>query len=438
MRSAQSEPEIVSADAFISEGIATVIDSPIIAVLDADELAFELAVWIAGLKSFLRTGGGAFAEKTSEPDSVRDRRREFRLTRAGLLTCSKLNFRLRSTLNPGRSAHDLTPADLDEVILVLRDAVILNENLLASSTATFAEWKVWSETLEAKFDSSPELNKLIGRMEASGEKFLPHRLRTLLADNSLSFEAASDLRMILPRFGLVLGALAIVGRMLERDEPLKPSLLIFSWVYEATSDLVSHMNSVLTRFPQTEAEVFDSLDSASYTSSLELKKVYSQELSGLASIRPVPSVFARIETAYELLSDSFRQMLAGFARLGDPAIRLSDLFPTYNVKLERSLALRQQLWHLLQAVRSAEKDTEDAMLEPLKITLRDFLETTAVDLFHKDTETLERFAEEILATPGHDIGTILHRFGAYVETLLGQVNMRTVIADHPFDPAERF
>jgi len=28
---------------------------------------------------------------------------------------------------------------------------------------------------------------------------------------------------------------------------------------------------------------------------------------------------------------------------------------------------------------------------------------------------------------------ILHRFGAYLETLFGQVNMRTVLADHPFE-----
>jgi hypothetical protein len=47
----------------------------------------------------------------------------------------------------------------------------------------------------------------------------------------------------------------------------------------------------------------------------------------------------------------------------------------------------------------------------------------------------ERFSEEIFATgEKKDIVPILHRFGAYIETLLAQVNMRTVLAIHPFDP----
>ena len=56
-------------------------------------------------------------------------------------------------------------------------------------------------------------------------------------------------------------------------------------------------------------------------------------------------------------------------------------------------------------------------------------------LFYKDTETIERFIEEILVTKQNkDLVPILHRFGAYLETLLGQVNMRGVLAKHPFDP----
>jgi len=55
-------------------------------------------------------------------------------------------------------------------------------------------------------------------------------------------------------------------------------------------------------------------------------------------------------------------------------------------------------------------------------------------LFYKDTETVERFIEEVLVTTDKkDLVPILHRFGAYIETLFGQVNMRTVLAKHPFN-----
>jgi hypothetical protein len=54
--------------------------------------------------------------------------------------------------------------------------------------------------------------------------------------------------------------------------------------------------------------------------------------------------------------------------------------------------------------------------------------------FYKDKETFERFAEEIIVTKEKkDLVPILHRFGAYVETLFAQVNMRAVLEKHPFE-----
>jgi hypothetical protein len=155
----------------------------------------------------------------------------------------------------------------------------------------------------------------------------------------------------------------------------------------------------------------------------------------LVAIRPVPSVFARVETAYELLSDSFRQILAGFAQVVDPLLLPSDLFPNFQTKLDQSLALRQNLWQALHVVKAAEQDPDKKLLEAVHKELNEFLERTIAFLFHKDRETFERFAEEIFATSEKkDIVPILHRFGAYIETLLAQVNMRTVLADHPFNP----
>ena len=54
---------------------------------------------------------------------------------------------------------------------------------------------------------------------------------------------------------------------------------------------------------------------------------------------------------------------------------------------------------------------------------------------YKDWEVLERFVEEASAAKSStDLQPVLHRFHAFLETLFGQVNMRAVLADHPFDP----
>ena len=420
-------------------------DSAIIAVFDPDELSFELGVWLAGIESFLNRGDQAFSDKNRPTDASGGWARECRLTRAALLNSSKLNFRLRKAVAGPLPSGDENPiggfttSELDEFALVIRDAVVLNESVLGSGrNLTFGDWRGWRTTLRAKLGTSDVYHRLISGTKSAGESFLPPRLRSLLADSSIPFSDEVDLQILLPRFGTILGCLGVAGKMLRHDEPLKPSLIIFSHVYELTHDLIMHMNNRLLRFPNEEAPMFDSLDGASYTAALELKKVFSQELTGLVAIRPVPSVFARVETAYELLSDSFRQILAGFARVIDPQILPGDLFPNFQTKLEQSLALRENLWHLLQKVKIAEQKPEKLPLEDVNTQMTAFLETTLKFLFHKDRETLERFAEEIFLTyEKKDIVPILHRFGAYIETLLGQVNMRTVLAAHPFEPESK-
>ena len=86
-------------------------------------------------------------------------------------------------------------------------------------------------------------------------------------------------------------------------------------------------------------------------------------------------------------------------------------------------------------MKAAEQAPDKKNLDEVSEELREFLDRTISFLFHKDREVFERFSEEIFATgEKKDIVPILHRFGAYIETLLAQVNMRTVLAIHPFDP----
>lgn len=429
----------------LSDGEEAFENSAIMAVFDPDELSFELGIWLAGLDSFLKQGDQTFSDKNRPTEATGDWSRECRLTRAALLNASKLTFRLRKAVaGPIPTEGDIavngySTSELDDFALVLRDTIVLNESVIgAAKSLNFADWRAWSSILSEKLDASPVYHKLIRGTRHGGANFLPTKLKELMTQGSIPFADEVDLQMILPQFGTILGTLGIVGKMLRNDEPLKPSLIIFARVYELTNDLITHMNNRLSRYPNEEAAMFDSLDGASYTASLELRKVFSQELTGLVGIRPVPSVFARVETAYELLSDSFRQILAGFARVVDSDILPAEVFPNFQTKLEQSLLLRQNLWKSLKAVQAAEQEPDKTHLEAVGVELREFLERTISFIFHKDRETFERFSEEIFATgEKKDIVPILHRFGAYIETLLAQVNMRTVLAEYPFDPSAK-
>ena len=425
-----SQTLFVNPETLFTDGKETLVDASIIAVFDPVELSFELGVWLAGVETFVRSGGTIFGSKSGPGD---DLARECRLTHAALLNSAKLNFRLRKTVGI-ENLENLRTADLDALSIVLRDAIVMNESVLASGKVDFGAWRSWSKTLTEKLTASAAHRRLVNNAKASGERFLPETFKQLVGKHSIPFAEDVELELLIPQLGALLGALKIIARMLRADEPLKPSLIIFSHVYEQTTDLIGHINNRLARYPSEEAAIFDSLDSASYTASLELKKVYGQELIGLATTRPVPAVFSRVETACELLSESFRQILSDFAKVIDPNVIASELFVEFKKKFEESQALRQHLWEVLQRVQAAEHQPTKQSLEAVNTELRAFLDRSLTLLFHKDMETLERFAEEIFATSEkNDIVPILHRFGAYLETLLGQVNMRTVLANHPFE-----
>jgi hypothetical protein len=425
---------------------------PVLSSIEKDELIFELGLWLSGLESFLNIRNHSFIEENRAKAASRDWTKEFRLTHSTLLLCARLTFQLSKILKKQPAEEEFSALDLldelgkagdnfeiskDEIYklsLALRDAVLLNEGMLRAAPLKFGEWTAWSNMLSGKLKSVEIVSKLVTRAEKTGENFLPEVLKNLLSNKTLPFATEADLRLVLPRFAKILKWLSIVEIMLQTDEPLKPSLLIFSRIYEQIQELTGFINNRLLRFPDEEDELFAQLDGAAYTASIELRKVYNYELAGLSEMRSTPLIYAKIETAFALLNDSFQQTLTSFAQMIEPNIETYKIFPMLKTKLDQSLVLRQNLQSLMQTVKAAEQNPDKYPKNQLHAQLNDFLKTTLNFLFYKDRETVERFIEEVLVTQSKkDLVPILHRFGAYIETLFGQVNMRVVLANHPFD-----
>lgn len=406
------------------EGAALPVDN------DA-ETAVELGIWLSGLESYLSAGHYVFRARDAAKPAM-DSSKEFRLTQSTLLRCLKLTSQLLASSE--LSSNGLDEREIGSLHSGLRDSIQIGQCIIRAEPLGIGEWKAWCSLLSDKFNGLGAFHKLIRHAETVGEQFLPEPLKSFAADESPRSDENAELALILPRFAKILKWLSIVGKMLEADEPLKPALLIFSRVQEQASELISYINNRLERFPNEEAELFGTLDAASYTASIELKKVYSQELAGLAGLRPPPAIYASMEAAHAILNESYQQTLAGMAQLVDPSVDVLRLFASYRINVERSLALRSELWKLVRLTQTAEQEPTERNVEPLNAALREFMNKTVRFLFYKDTETFERFVEEILVTKQEkDLVPILHRFGAYLETLFGQVSMRAVLEKHPFN-----
>jgi hypothetical protein len=398
-----------------------------------DRGVYELGAWAAGLESYLTGGGGSFGEKGAAPNQG-DHKRELNIARGTLQRCANLAFKVLATAR--HDVAEISGVTFDELrsfSAALRDVLLLTGTIARADSVSVVEWNAWCRTVTDRFGSEPSFAKLTSLADNGGADYLPERLRGLIESGADGPRA--EFQAILPRFGRILRLLNIVREMLDADEPLKPTLLIFSKVSEQTQELIRYLNHRIERSAGGDPELIGSLDGASYTASIELKKVVNQELAGLAAIRPSTTVYARTEAAHALLSESFQQILTGFARQFDPSVDAFDLFANFGEKLEHSLTLRADLYRNMKLVQAAEKDPDNETMDVLNESLTRFLEDSMRFLFYKDTETFERFVEEIRVTRlSKDLVPILHRFGAYLETLAAQVSMRAVLEQHPFVP----
>lgn len=430
------EPIITDKESTVSPDAAQAKpDVQVLTPQEEIEHLFRLGSWLAGLKSFMSGGSSSFGESqnsTAKGGYIH----ELRLARAALHRCSFMIFEILHRHGEGSRDESLggTAIKFDELRRfsgVLREPIQLAESLHRGESVTLAEWQAWCRVSLDRFAADSTFHILDEMPSLGGLEITPQRLRELVA--RVSFDLSTDLEIILPRFSRILRQLEIIGLMLERDEPLKPAMVIFSKIGEMTQKLIGDLNRRVSHAANAEDEFTATLDRASYTASIELKRVLRQELSGLTATRPPTIIYARAEAAHALLTESFQNILAGFARGIDPTIEAFDMFPSFGSKRERSIKLRADLHNVLVQVQAAEKKPSPKLLSDLKVTLLKYMDESLNYLFYKDTETFERFVDEVLiARRETDLVPILHRFGAYLETLFAQVNMRAVLEKHPF------
>ena len=98
------------------------------------------------------------------------------------------------------------------------------------------------------------------------------------------------------------------------------------------------------------------------------------------------------------------------------------------------MLIRTEIWKLLVYVRQFIESGTKEGVAPLIERIALFRDGSLKFLMYKDWDSYEQFLEEIIVARTIDeVNEVPHRFAVFLETLLGQVNMRAVLADHPFD-----
>ncbi|HLL71295.1 MAG TPA: hypothetical protein VK363_07680 [Pyrinomonadaceae bacterium] len=417
-----------------------------------DSSLIELHIWQLALRSFFNLRNHSLSDAERAEIISRDFSPELRIAGQVLRRC--LLFSLNCTPEPSHAsfetnesgAFDALPSgaprdssfQVDNTALVplintFGELCCMCENMLLSAKVDYQAWTSVARIVRRELERSPFIKQLERRVRAGTllrQRPELQRLTERISPDTL----AADMSVIFSQLTHLLEQLRLVEALLKQDAPLKQTLPIFTSVHEESRSLVEFIEKRAIRTKEIDGAVFDALDCTGYAVGVELARVFGRELVGLASLRQSPAIYTKIENAHGLLRDSFQQTLVALAQVFDPAFAGADFFQSFRSRLEQSLVLRRDLWMLLQLVLQAEKDRDRRPLAPLLERLDAFREGSLRFLMYKDWEPFERFVAEVLAARGAvEVTPVLHRFGTYLEALFGQINMRIVLADHPFN-----
>lgn len=416
----------------------------------------RLALWLNALPSFFDAANYPYTDAEQSDLSKRDFAPDIRIARAVLWDCSRLTFQLAGTessadalLNEDEQAafdsislaedsNESQAVAADQSLLglaeVLGNYCLLCEELLIAGAVRFPAWSNMGKMLARDLERSEAAKLLIRSQTQRSAANLQPQLMSLTREAVSPRSFSTDLLTIFSVLVRMLGWLAVIESRLQRDASLKQTLPIFTLINQETRELRRFVENRTLRIEGLEPAVCDVLDGTNYALAMELRKVFARELVGLATLRHPPTLYAKVETAHGILRDSFQQSIVGLAQLFDQTLDGTLLFKAYQTKKDQSLILRHDLWMLLQLIQRAEKERDQHPIVILLERLVAFQEGSLRYLMYKDWEACERFIEEVGAARGAvELAPVLHRFAAFVETLFGQVSMRAVLADSPFD-----
>lgn len=334
-----------------------------------------LGLWLRALLSFFEISNHPLTEADHAALSKRDFVNEIRIARSVLWDCSRLASHIASSevaddnlfddgqtsLNNFSLAEESVEASasgaLDQSPWRLAEALsnfcLLCEELLAAGAISFYAWANVGKMLARELEGSEAAKHLIrGQMDRSGAG-LQAQLIQLTSHAVMPRSFRADLLIIFSRLSQMLEWLSLVESYLRRDAPLKQTLPAFTLINQETRELRRFIDNRPLRIEGLETPISDVLDGTNYALAMELRKVFSRELTGLSALRHPPSLYAKVETAHGILRDSFQQSVVALAQLFEPSLDGALLFRAYHTKKEQSLKLRHELWTLLKMIQQA-------------------------------------------------------------------------------------
>jgi hypothetical protein len=233
-----------------------------------------------------------------------------------------------------------------------------------------------------------------------------------------------DLTRLLECLGLIEGHLRHVDTAEE-------SIAFFQLIHDEARSLVEFIRNDALTCSEVSPELLDTLDGITFALNHDLRRVFDGDARESLKDKTAYVVLSRVHRAHDVLTNCLQQSTVSLAIALDRTLVGAVLFKNSTKRYQQSLQLCRDLEDLLAQVETAAENPIPAeSLPALKVALDKFRDESLECLMYSDWPQFESFCERIGLGGSHaEFDSVLHQFQCYIETLLGQVKMRAVLAD---------
>jgi len=229
----------------------------------------------------------------------------------------------------------------------------------------------------------------------------------------------------------LLECVELVGNHLRQVDAAEETLALFQLIHDEGRKLVDFIRTDALNSDSLTEELAATLDGITFALNHDLQRVFDSGPKGSFSDKPAQVVVGKLYRAHDILTNCLQQSTITLAMVFDTELVGTKLFNNSDMRYRQSLQLCQDLSELIQLIDDSQRTFVGLTLTTLIDRVEKFRSESMECLMYSDWPQFEAFCEKIdfAKTQPSELETVLHQFRCYLETLLGQVRMRNVLAD---------
>lgn len=228
----------------------------------------------------------------------------------------------------------------------------------------------------------------------------------------------------------LLECLSPIESHLHQVDEAEETFALFQIIHDEAGALVKFIREDALTCEALNEELCDTLDGITFAVSHDLQRVFETKLPGGTEERTGRVVVGKLFRAHDVLTNCLQQATISLATMFDPALVGTKLFSNSDMRYRQSVQLCEDLSTLLKLVEACGETRVEPAFANLTAGLEKLRNESMECLRYSDRPQFESFCERIqLAATPPELEPVLHQFRCYVETLLGQVKMRAVLAN---------